>query len=137
MNADEKSSRYMCYRRGWVAGAQIANELGTPCPEFVDEYNQGWYDGKEAFNQAMKSKDDYLKGRQRHTRDEVLEAARDITGKDLRDLDHGPYEVSDPTPNRCEPSCWMGCPHGVTSIRDEPALHHTPRKRFGPEGEDT
>lgn len=96
MNADEKSSRYMCYRRGWVAGAQIANELGTPCPEFVDEYNQGWYDGKEAFNQAMKSKDDYLKGRQRHTRDEVLEAARDITGKDIRDLDHGSYEVSEP-----------------------------------------
>ena len=31
----------------------------------------------------------------RYTRDEVLEAARDITGKDIRDLDRGPYEISE------------------------------------------
>jgi len=40
-----------------------------------------------------KKKDKSLGARQRYSREEVLKAAREITGKDLRGLDEGVYEI--------------------------------------------
>lgn len=48
--------RYQDYKNGWVLGAQGKPELealGTPCPNFIEEWRRGHEDGMRAFNAAM------------------------------------------------------------------------------------
>lgn len=49
-------ARYHDYKRGWCLGAQGRSELealGTPVPDFIEEWRRGFEDGNRAFNQAM------------------------------------------------------------------------------------
>lgn len=69
----EVDDMYRSYRRGWsrgAAGGSLLDEVGTPCPAYESEYQQGFSDGREAFNAAMRAKTEALQamaGKKVHT----------------------------------------------------------------------
>ena len=59
----EVDDMYRSYRRGWSQGASGGSpldEVGTQCPAYESEYQQGFSDGREAFNAAMRAKTEAL-----------------------------------------------------------------------------
>lgn len=51
-----EETRYDCFKRGWLLGASgrvEAAAIGTPEPLHVEDYQEGYRQGLEAFNNAM------------------------------------------------------------------------------------